>query len=62
METELKNLKGTRDYLPAEQQLRNRIKDTLERVFRRYGYRPLETPILCLFDILASKYGVAQRF
>jgi len=57
MEIDLKNLKGTRDYLPAEQQLRNKIKNTLENVFQRYGYRPLETPILCLFDILASKYG-----
>ena len=57
MEIELKNLKGTRDYLPAEQQLRNKIKNTLENVFQKYGYRPLETPVLCLFDILASKYA-----
>lgn len=57
MEIELKNLKGTRDYFPAEQQIRNEIRNTLENVFHRYGYRPLETPILCLFDILASKYG-----
>jgi histidyl-tRNA synthetase len=57
MEIELKNLKGTRDYLPTEQQIRNKIRNTLETVFHRYGYRPLETPILCLFDILASKYA-----
>lgn len=57
MEIELKNLKGTRDYLPAEQQLRNKIRNTLEEVFQRYGCRPMETPILCLYDILASKYG-----
>ncbi len=57
MEIELKNLKGTRDYLPAEQQLRNKIKNTLENVFQKYGCRPLETPVLCLFDILASKYA-----
>ncbi len=57
MEIELKNLKGTRDYFPAEQQVRNKIRNTLEKVFQKYGYRPLETPMLCLFDILASKYG-----
>ena len=57
MEIELKNLKGTRDYLPEEQKLRNKIRDTLEKVFLSYGYRPLETPMLCLMEILASKYG-----
>lgn len=57
MEIELKNLKGTRDYFPAEQQVRNKIRNTLESVFQKYGCRPLETPILCLFDILSSKYG-----
>ena len=57
MEIKLKNLKGTRDYFPAEQQVRNKIRNILESVFQKYGCRPLETPILCLFDILASKYG-----
>lgn len=57
----LRNLKGTKDYLPAEQQLRNRIKNTLEAVFARYGCRPLETPILCHYEILASKYAGGEE-
>ncbi|WP_026679287.1 histidine--tRNA ligase [Fictibacillus gelatini] len=57
METVLKNVKGTVDYLPQEQALRNRIKRVLEDVFQIYGARPLETPILNYFDIMASKYG-----
>ena len=61
MDLELRNLKGTKDYLPAEQQLRNRIRNTLEGVFTRYGCRPLETPILCHYDILASKYGGGEE-
>lgn len=61
MSLELRNLKGTKDFLPAEQQLRNRIKNTLESVFSRYGCRPLETPILCHYEVLASKYGGGEE-
>ncbi len=61
MNLELRNLKGTKDYLPAEQQLRNRIRNTLEGVFTRYGCRPLETPILCHHEVLASKYAGGEE-
>jgi histidyl-tRNA synthetase len=57
MEVKLMNLKGTKDFMPDEQQLRNRIKRTLEGIFEGYGYKPLETPILFYFDVLASKYA-----
>lgn len=54
---ELKNIKGTDDYLPKEQLLRNKIINTLSNVFETYGYLPLETPTLCYYDLLASKYA-----
>lgn len=53
---ELKNVKGTYDYLPEQQKIRNYINDTLKEVFEEYGYQPLETPILCYYDLLAGKY------
>lgn len=53
---ELKNVKGTYDYLPNEQKIRNFINDTLKDIFEKYGYQPLETPILCYYDLLAGKY------
>ena len=53
---ELKNVKGSYDYLPEQQKIRNYINDTLKDVFERYGYQPLETPILCYYDLLAGKY------
>ena len=53
---ELKNVKGTYDYLPSEQKIRNFINDTLKEIFEKYGYQPLETPILCYYDLLAGKY------
>lgn len=52
----LKNVKGSYDYSPEEQSIRNYIQDTLRKVFEEYGYKPLETPILCYYDLLAGKY------
>lgn len=53
----MQNLKGTKDYLPEEQVVRNNIRQTLERVFCLYGFKPLETPMLCYYNLLASKYS-----
>ena len=53
---ELKNVKGTYDYLPNEQKIRNFINENLKNVFEKYGYQPLETPIICYYDLLAGKY------
>ena len=49
--------KGTRDYLPAEMLLRERLVETLRAIFRKYGFAPLETPALEYLEILAGKYG-----
>lgn len=57
MDLKIRNLKGTKDFLPEEQQIRNKIRFTLEEIFRNYGYKPLETPILCYYNVLASKYA-----
>lgn len=55
-EIELRNVKGSTDYSPREQYIRNYISDTLKRVFEKYGFKPLQTPILCYYDLLALKY------
>ncbi|MBQ8892082.1 MAG: histidine--tRNA ligase [Bacilli bacterium] len=52
----LANLKGTDDFLPESQILRNKIINTLRSNFERYGYLPIETPILNYYDLLAYKY------
>jgi len=52
----LMNLKGTFDFLPREQVIRNKIINTLRTNFEKYGYLPLETPILNSYDLLAYKY------
>ncbi len=55
-EIELRNVKGCSDYSPREQYIRNYISDTLKKVFEKYGFKPLQTPILCYYDLLALKY------
>ena len=55
-EIELRNVKGCTDYSPREQYIRNYISDTLKKVFEKYGFKPLQTPTLCYYDLLALKY------
>ena len=52
----LRNLKGTEDFLFKDQVVRNKIIDTLKQNFEKYGYMPIETPILNYYDLLALKY------
>ncbi len=53
----IKNVKGGYDFLPKDQRIRNYINDTLRETFLEYGYMPIETPILCYYDMLAGKYN-----
>ena len=54
---ELQRAKGTRDFLPEDMILRNKIVSTLREVFELYGFSPLETPILERLDVLSAKYA-----
>lgn len=49
--------KGTRDFSPAEMMRRQYIFDTIKRVFRAYGFAPLETPAMENLSTLLGKYG-----
>ncbi len=53
----LRQLKGTKEFLPKEQIIREYIVDTLKEVFKLYGYKPIETSILEFYDIASSKYA-----
>ena len=49
--------KGTRDFSPAEMMRRQYIFDTIKKVFRAYGFAPLETPAMENLSTLLGKYG-----
>ncbi len=50
-------LKGFRDYLPATMLVRERLMETARRVFRSYGFSPIDTPALEYAEILLGKGG-----
>ena len=49
--------KGTRDFLPEVMVRRNYIFDTIKGVFKRFGFRPIETPSMENLSTLLGKYG-----
>ena len=52
---EPRTLKGFRDYLPEAMIPRERLIDTARRVYRSYGFSPIDTPALEYLEILAGK-------
>src|SRR5258705_3827966 len=52
-----RTLKGFRDYLPQQMLAREQIIDLARRVFRSYGFSPIDTPALEYLDILLGKGG-----
>ena len=51
------NAKGTKDFLPEEKIFRQEIIEKIKTVFERYGYNPLETPVLERYDVLTAKFA-----
>lgn len=49
--------KGTRDFSPIEVARRRYIFNTIEQVFQRYGFMPIETPSMENLSTLTGKYG-----
>lgn len=48
---------GTRDFLAADFEKRERAFATLRSVFASYGFEPLQTPAFERLDVLLGKYG-----
>ena len=57
MAQNLRNLKGTRDLNVKEKIIQNTIVRAFTEEFEKYGFNPLETPIMEFREILASKYA-----
>lgn len=49
--------KGTRDFLPQQVIKRKYIFNTIESVFKTYGFLPIETPAMENLTTLTGKYG-----
>ena len=49
--------KGFRDFEPRIQSIRQKIFEKLAKIFESFGFEPLETPIIELWETLRGKYG-----
>ena len=49
--------RGMRDILPQKMLLRQYVIGEVEKVFQRFGFEPLQTPVLELRETLMGKYG-----
>jgi histidyl-tRNA synthetase len=54
---EPRTLKGFRDYLPEAMMPREKLIATAQRVYRSYGFSPIDTPALEYEEILLGKGG-----
>ena len=50
-----RTLKGFRDHLPAQALARERVLDVARRVYRSYGFAPIDTPALEYLEVLTGK-------
>jgi len=57
MPDETRPARGMRDFLPDDVRRRDYVIRTVEEVYRRYGFEPLETPALENIETLTGKYG-----
>lgn len=49
--------KGTRDFGPLQMARRNYLFSTIQRVFEKFGFQPLQTPSMENLTVLTGKYG-----
>ncbi len=54
---EPRTLPGFMELLPGDQILFNKIKDTIRKNYERYGFLPLDTPVLESSEVLLAKAG-----
>ena len=54
---EPRTLSGFMELLPKDQVIFEKIKSEMEKVYRRYGFYPLDTPVLEDSRILLAKAG-----
>lgn len=56
-QTEARTLAGFMELLPNEQILFEQMKNTIENTYQKFGFLPLDTPIIELSEVLLAKAG-----
>lgn len=55
--TEAKTLSGFMELLPNEQVLFNQMKEKIQKTYEKFGFLPLDTPVIESTDVLLAKAG-----
>lgn len=55
--TEPKTLSGFMELLPNEQVLFNQMKEKIQKTYERFGFLPIDTPVIESTDVLLAKAG-----
>ena len=55
--TEPRTLPGFMELLPNEQILFNQMRETIEDTYKKFGFLPLDTPVIELSEVLLAKAG-----
>lgn len=58
---QLETARGVRDINPSEEMLREDITDNFKKIFSRYGFIPLNTPIIERYDVLSAKFAAGEE-
>ena len=55
--TEPKTLPGFMELLPGEQVLFNQMKETIQKTYEKFGFLPIDTPVIESTEVLLAKAG-----
>jgi histidyl-tRNA synthetase len=55
--SEMRTVRGMRDLMGSEMLVRNYLMTTAVEVFEQYGYEPLDSPVMELWETLSAKGG-----
>ena len=57
----IQNIKGMRDHLPRAMLLRQYIVSTIQQISERYGFEPLQSPVVEYAELLEGKLGDDEK-
>ena len=57
MKVEPRSLQGFMELMPNEQVLFNKMKSIIEDTYKKYGFLPLDTPVIEYSEVLLAKAG-----
>ncbi len=58
---QLETARGMRDIAPEDEMLREEITKTFTSIFTKYGFVPLNTPIIERYDVLSAKFAAGEE-